>query len=123
MHVLVGRRPVPGRDYEIALDAGWARRFVLRQLALGDAIGPVAEIFVRRAAELAGDAVGHHLAGLAGLDAALPGLGAIVELAELRRNGAGGLLTELMAADAIGVVHLLDPGGPRDVLRDQADEQ
>ncbi len=67
--------------------------------------------------ELAGDAVGHHLAGLAGLDAAHPGVGAAVELAELRRDGAGRLLAELMTTDAVGVVHLLDPVGARDVLR------
>ena len=67
VQILVGRRPVPGGDDEIALDARGPRRLVLRQLALGDAVGPVAEILVGRAAELAGDAVGHHLAGLAGL--------------------------------------------------------
>ena len=118
VQILVGRRPVPGGDDEIALDAGRARRLVLRQFALGDAVGPVAEILVRRAAELTGDAVGHHLAGLAGGDAALPCLGAGVELAELRRDRARGLLAELMTTDAIGVVHLPDPVFARDVLRD-----
>ena len=117
VHVLVGRRPVPGGDDEVALDAGRPRRLVLRQLALGDAVGPVAEILVRHAAELAGDAVGHHLAGLAGGDAAHPGVLAGLELAELRRDGAGRLLAELMAADAVDVVHLLAPAVARDVLR------
>ena len=117
VQVLVRRRPVPGGDDEIALDAGRPLRLVLRQFALGDAVGPVAEILVRRAAELAGDAVGHHLAGLAGLDAANPGVRAEVELAELRRDRARRFLAELMTADAVGVVHLPDPGFARDVLR------
>ena len=65
VQVLVRRRPVPGGDDDVALDALRPRRLVLRQLALGDAIGPVAEILVRHAAELAGEPVGHHLAGLA----------------------------------------------------------
>ena len=70
--MLVGA-PLPGGDDDVALDALRPRRLALRQLALGDAIGPVAEILERHAAELSGDAVGHHLAGLAGLDAAHPG--------------------------------------------------
>ena len=93
------------------------RRLVLGQFALRDAIGPVAEVFVRHAAELAGDAVGHHLAGLAGGDAADPGIRARVELAELRRDRARRFLAELMAADAVDVVHPLEPDLPRDVLR------
>ena len=54
----------------------------LRQFALGDAVGPVAEILERHAAELAGEPVHHPFAGLAGGDAAHPRLVAGFEFAE-----------------------------------------
>ena len=114
---LSGRRPVPGGDHEIALDSRRPLRLVLRQRALGDRIGPLAEILVRHAAELAGEPVGHHLAGLSGRDAADPGVGAGVELAELRRDRARRLLPELMAADAVDIVHAHAPDVARDALR------
>ena len=117
MQVLVGRGPVPGGNHNVAFDPRWTRRLALRQFALGHAIGPVAEILVRHAAKLAGDTVGHHLAGLAGRDAADPGVCAAVELAELRRDGARRFLAKLMTSDAVGVVHALDPGLARDALR------
>ena len=120
VQVLVGRRPFPRGDDDVALEPLRPRRLVLRQLALGDAVGPVAEILVRHAAELAGDPVGHHLAGLPGRDAADPGFLARLELAELRRDRARRLLAELMAADAVDVVHALAPGLLGDVLRDLA---
>ena len=59
------RRPFPRRDDDVALDACRPRRFGLRQLALGDPVGPVAEIFERHAAELAGEPIYHPFAGLA----------------------------------------------------------
>src|SRR3954454_11296152 len=114
MQVFIRRGPIPGGDDEVALDARRARRLVLRQFALGDAIGPIAEILVRHAAELPGDAVRHHLAGLPGRDAADPGILAGLERSELRGDGAGGFLAELMTADAIDVVHLPAPVVPRD---------
>ena len=85
---------------------------LLRQLALGDAVGPLAEILERRAAEVAGELVGHLLAGLAGLDAPHPGL-----LARLKWPNCAGivrvsLLAELVAADAADVLHLLEPVDP-----------
>src|SRR5262249_37874171 len=67
--------------------------------------------------ELSGKPVGHVFAGLAGLDAALPCFLSRLELAERRRNRAGRLLPELMAADAVDVVHLPQPILPRDILR------
>ena len=79
------------------------------QFALGDAVGPVAEIFIRHAGPLAGQPVGHHRAGLTRLDAAHPRLFPGSERAELRRDCAGGFLAELMAADAVDIVHLLEP--------------
>src|SRR5262245_12559694 len=101
MQIVFLRPPFPGRDDEVALDALRTRRLALGQFALGDAVGPVAEIVVRRRAELAGKALGHLLAGLAGLGAAHPGLAAVTERAERRRNRAGRLLAELVAADAV----------------------
>src|SRR5262249_24375864 len=90
----------------------------LRQLALGDAVGPVAEIFERDAAELSGNPVGHLLAGLPGLDAAHPRFCAGLELAEGGRDRPGRLLAQLMAADAVDVVYLPEPVLASDVLRD-----
>ena len=80
--------PLPRRDDDVALDALRPRRLALRQLALGDAVGPFAEILERHAAELSGNPVDHELAGLPGGDAAHPRVRASLELAELRWNGA-----------------------------------
>ena len=70
---LVG--PVPGGDHDVALDALRPRRLAVRQLALLDPLGPVGEVFDRRAGELPREDVDHQLAGLAGLRALHPGLG------------------------------------------------
>ena len=51
--------PIPGRDHDIALDAGRPRRLGERQFAVGDAVGPVAEIFERHTAQLAGERIDH----------------------------------------------------------------
>ena len=110
--------PFPGGDDEIALHALRALRLVLGQLALGDAIDPVAVILARHAAELSGTAVHHELAGLPGGNAAHPCILTRLELAKLRRDSAGRFLTELMAADAIDIAHALTPDVARDVLRD-----
>jgi hypothetical protein len=91
---------------------------LLGHFALGDAVGPVAEIFVGHAAELSGKPVRHHLAGLTGLGAAHPRFVARLELAKLRGDGTRRFLPELMTADAVDVVHPLAPGFLRDVLRD-----
>ena len=112
------RAPLPRRDDDVALDALRPRRLVLGQLALGDAVGPIAEILERHAAELSGNPVRHELAGLSGGDAAHPRVRTGLELAELRRDGARRFLPELMAADAVDVTHALAPGLARDVLRD-----
>src|ERR1022692_2991303 len=92
--------PVPGRDHVVALDALRTRRLGVRQLALGDSVGPVAEILERRAAELAAGDIHHQLARLARLDATHPCLVRRLEIAERRRDRARRLLSELMAADA-----------------------
>src|SRR5262249_26875959 len=115
---LLLRAPLPRRDDDVALDALRPRRLALRQLALGDAVGPIAEILERHAAELSGKPVHHDLAGLSGRNAAHPCLRAGLEVAELRRDGARRFLPELMAANAIDVTHALAPGLARDVLRD-----
>src|SRR5206468_9740577 len=84
---------------------------------LGDAVGPVAEILEWHAAELYGEPVHHELAGLAGGDTASPRFRPRLELTELGRNGPRRLLTELMAADAVSVVHPVAPDFLCDVLR------
>ena len=109
MGELLLRAPLPRRDDDVALDALRPRRLVLGQLALGDAVGPIAEILERHAAELSGNPVHHELAGLSGGDAAHPRFRTGLELAELRRDGARRFLPELMAADAVDVTHALAP--------------
>src|SRR5204863_8299648 len=108
----------PRSNADVSLDALRTRRLRLGQLALRDAIGPVAEILIGSATELAGDAVGHLLARLAGLQPAHPRILA-VNVAELCRNGASRLVAKLVAADAVDVVHLPQPVLSRDVLRDR----
>ena len=108
VQVLLLVHPVAQRDDDVALDALRARRLGERQLAFGDAIGPVAVVGERDVAE-AGQLAEHLLAGLARLHAPPPRVGAGGERAERRRNRARGLLAELMAADAAGVLHRADP--------------
>jgi hypothetical protein len=114
--VLLGR-PFPGGDDDIALDAGRPRRFGFRQFALGDPLGPVAEIPERHAAELTREPVHHQFASLARGDAAHPGFLVRFEFAEPARDRARGFLAKLMATDAVDVIHPLAPYVLRDLLR------
>src|SRR5688572_31476276 len=41
VHVVDGRAPVPQREHDVALDSLGALRPIERELALGDAVGPV----------------------------------------------------------------------------------
>ena len=117
MDEMLLRRPFPRRDDDVAFDACRPRRFGFRQLALGDPVGPVAEIFERHAAELAGEPIDHPFPGLARGDAAHPGFLARFEFAERARDRARGFLAKLMAADAVDIVHPLAPDILRDLLR------
>ena len=116
MEILLLVAPVPGRDDDVALDPLRPRRLAVRQLALGDAVGPVAEIFIRRTAEIAGQRIDHQRGGLARHGAAAPGVLARLELAERRRDRAGGQLAKLMAADAGPVLDHREPLGLGDLL-------
>src|SRR5947208_3323743 len=64
VQILLVGAPFPGRDHDVALDALRPRRLAFRQLALGDAVGPFAVVLERHAAKIAGELVGHLLAGL-----------------------------------------------------------
>ncbi len=72
VQIFFGAAPIPFRDHDIALDALRPRRLGGRQLAIGDAVGPLAEIFERHAAELAGKHVHHERRGLAATARAAP---------------------------------------------------
>ena len=117
MQVVLFGGPLPGADDEVALDPLRPRRLGLRQLALGDAIGPLAVVLERRAAEIPRQLVSHLLTGLAGLNAAHPGFFSRLELAERRRDCAGRQLAQLMTADAADVLHLLEPVGLGEFVR------
>jgi len=92
--------PIPGRHDDVALDALRPRRLGERQLAVGDAIGPVAEIFEWNAAKFAGQWIDHQSRRLTGLDAPNPCVFVAFELAQCRRDGPRRQLPELMTADA-----------------------
>src|ERR1700704_6437488 len=107
MQIFVGRRPLPGSDHDIALDALRTWRLGLGQFAFGDAVGPISKKFKWGAAEIPGKLVGHLLAGLPRLNAPHPGICAGFELAERRGDRAGSLLSDLMTTEAADVLHLL----------------
>src|SRR4029077_6368297 len=73
VEILLLVAPVPRRYDDVALDALRPRRFGEWQLALSNAIGPVAEILERHAPELAGERIDHLRRGLTGLHAPHPG--------------------------------------------------
>ena len=111
MQVDLRVRPVPRRHDDVALDALRTRRRRARQLALGDAIGPVGIHRERAGAAHLREAGAHAAAGLAGLDAAIPRHLRILELAEdARGNRARRGPAHLMAARAaVGVDDVADP--------------
>ena len=98
----------------------WGRiGFELRQLALGDAIGPVPEVLERGVAQRREQR--HHLRpGLPRLHAAEPRTLRRLDGGEGRREGTRGLLSELVTPDAAVVLDGVQPLGLRDVLRDVA---
>src|SRR6185503_19356740 len=108
----------PGGDHQVALDALRTLRLGERQLAFRDALGPVAQILVRRGSEVAGELVRHLIARLAGLDASHPGFLVRLDAGERRRQRARRALAELVAADAADVLHLLEPVDLAALLRD-----
>ena len=100
VEILLLVAPIPGRHDNVAFDALRPRRLGERQFALGNAIGPVAEIFERNAAKLAGQRIDHQCRGLSGLHAPDPGLFAALEFAKRARNRSRRELTKLMTTDA-----------------------
>ena len=117
---LVGRRlvvqvgggigPVPLGHDDVALDPLGPRRR-RRHLAGHDAAGPVG-VHLERAAAPHPVEPGNHVApGLAGLDAAVPGLHERVELAELGRNLARGLVPEPVTGGASAGFQAAQPCG------------
>ena len=100
MQILLLIVPVAQGDDDVALGALGPRRLGVGQLPIGDALGPVAQIFQRHGVELARDQIDHALARLAGLDAPHPGVFVTGEFAKRLGNGARGQLPQLMAAHA-----------------------
>src|SRR5262249_59512866 len=72
VQVLLRIAPFPRRHDDVALDTLWPWRLHGRQFALGDAIGPVAEVLERRAAEHLRERVQHEGRGLTRLYATNP---------------------------------------------------
>ena len=119
MEVVLLGHPVAEGDDDVPLHSLGTRRLGKRQLALGDAVGPIAEVRERRVAEVR-ELAEHHLPRLTRLHAAPPGLGGRGERAQRRGNRARRRLADLMAPDAAGVLHRADPVGLGQAGRDAA---
>src|SRR5262245_34512661 len=72
VQVLFLVKPVPRGHDNVSLHSLWPLRLRMRQLALGDAIGPICEVSNRCAAKLFDELTEHLLARLPGLNAAKP---------------------------------------------------
>src|SRR5262249_48915681 len=110
MHIAGGRAPIPRRDHDVALDALRARRLVERQLAGRNPIRPLAPQLERMRAEPVHD-VDHLRQGLAGLDAPLPRLGGVLELAQILRDRSGAFGAERVTRHAAGGLDVVHPLG------------
>src|SRR4051794_12893000 len=100
MQVGLRTRPVPHCDHDIALGALRARRLGGRQLALGDAVGPVTEDAQTALGAEALDGLDHVLAGLARLNPARPSLISVAELAQRLRDRARRLAADGVTMEA-----------------------
>jgi hypothetical protein len=108
MQILVRFRPLPPADDHIALQSLWPSGPSFRQRILGDTIGPPG-IVLDRDEVPASHLVEHALTILAGLDAAKPCFFRTPDLTDPGWEGAGGLLAQLMTADAADVLDLHEP--------------
>ena len=102
VQILLLVHPVAQRDDDVALHALRTLRLLRGVFALGDALGPIAEIFELAAAQETGGEADHLHARLARLDAAQPRIGmhAVLLGQELLGDRARRELAELMAAHA-----------------------
>src|SRR4051812_25909875 len=111
VQILVRFRPLPPGDDHIALQSLRPLGFGLRQRALGDTVGP-SGIVLDRDEVPTSHLVEHALTVLAGLDAAKPCFFRTPDLTDPGWEGAGGLLAQLMTANAADVLDLHEPGCP-----------
>ena len=109
--VHVGRlaAPVPQGQHDIPLDALWPRRLRKRQLALGDPIGPVAEILERQLRVEAADRTDHIVLCLSRLNAPRPCFRRIIEMAERGGDRARAEGADPVAGDAAGGLDNIQP--------------
>ena len=75
--------PIPHRNHDIALDALRPIGFRKRQFTGRDPVRPVSEEFERNLGVEPGDIAGHEVHRAAGLQAFRPGVGRVLEFAEL----------------------------------------
>ena len=101
--------PVPERDDDAALRALRPRRALVRNVAGGDAIGPVAELAQHALGIGAPEHVHHRVHRLPRGNAASPRLLRRLELAEGMRDGARRGIAERMAADAAVRLQRIEP--------------
>jgi hypothetical protein len=106
MQIGLGAGPVPDRDDDVALDTLRPRGLRCRQLARGDAVGPVREHFKRARHVDTAHVVGHLHLRLPGHDAPHPGF-LRLHVGKLFRDRARRLVAELMAGiAAVGLDHV-----------------
>src|SRR5690349_22354292 len=96
--VQVGLRisPFPARDHDVALGSLRPRWLAVRQLTLGDPVGPITKILERRATEVTGKRVHHQRCSLSRLHPPHPCLLPRFEFTECRGNCARGELSQLV---------------------------
>ena len=102
--------PIPDRDHHIPVDSLRARRH-RRQLALSDAIHPIGKERGPLVMPQTTQQAGHVRAQLTGRNEPLPGLRAVLKLAQACGNLASWLVSQLVAPPA--VLHGINPLGLR----------
>ena len=110
VQVVLGIGKIPLGDDDVALAALRARRPGGGQFARGDAVGPVGEELERALGVDAADRGRHVVHGLAGQDAPRPGV-LRLHVGEHRRDGAGRLVAERVAAVAAVGLGDVEPFG------------
>src|SRR5215470_1149343 len=112
--------PFPRGDDDVALDTLWPWRLGVRQLALGDAIGPISEVLERGAPKVSSQGIYHQGRSLSRLHPTYPGIFARLELAKLGRDRARCKLPQLVTSHARPVFDHGQPLGEGNFLGDVA---
>src|SRR5262249_35012929 len=120
MQVSLWIAPFPRGDDDVAFNTLRPWRLGVRQLALGDAIGPITEVLEWGAPKISGQGIHHQGCGLSRLYPTNPGLFPRLELAKRARDRARCKLPQLMTPHARPVFDHGQPLRARNFLGDVA---